>query len=74
MSESGNPERLHDWTDEELKRLKPLWPKWDLWAVRNVVGPPTWCARPEGAEVSTIRVHSVEDLIAALEAVEAGES
>jgi hypothetical protein len=74
MSESGNPERPHDWIEEQLKILRPMYPKWELWAVRNVVGPPTWCARPEGADVSTIRVHSPKELVAALQAQESGQS
>jgi hypothetical protein len=70
----SGPGPASDWIEEELKIIRPKFPKWELWVVRNVVRPYTWCARPEGAEVSTIRVHSPEELTEALEAAEAEQS
>jgi hypothetical protein len=70
----SGPEHASDWTEEALKTIRPRFPKWQLWVVRNAVRPYTWCARPESADVSTIRVHSPEELVAALQAEEAGRS
>jgi hypothetical protein len=70
----SGPEHAPDWTEEELKIIRPKFPKWELWVVKTAVRPYTWCARPEGADVSTIRVHSPEELVTALEAEEAGDS
>jgi hypothetical protein len=56
-----------DWTDQQLAILRPLYPKWDLWAVRYATMRQTaWCARPKGTPVATINVDSPEELVAAI--------
>ena len=56
-----------DWTDRQLVMLRPLYPEWDIWAVRYAVMRQTaWCARPKGSPVATINVDSPEALVAAI--------
>lgn len=47
--------------------LRPLYPEWDIWAVRYAVMRQTaWCTRPKGSPVATINVDSPETLVAAI--------
>ena len=56
-----------DWTGRQLAMLRPLYPGWDLWAVRYATMRQTaWCARPKGTPVATINVDSPEALVAAI--------
>jgi hypothetical protein len=59
------PPRVTDWTDQQLAILRPLYPHWDLWAVRlATVRQTVWCARPAGTPVATINTDSPESLVA----------
>jgi len=61
-----------DWTDQQLAILRPLYPKWDLWAVRVLIPKHTvWCGRPKGSPVATINADSPEALIAEIAEQEA---
>ena len=52
--------------------LRPLYPGWDLWAVRYATMRQTaWCARPKGTPVATINADSPEALIAEIAEQEA---
>jgi hypothetical protein len=59
------------WTDQQLAMLRPLYPEWDLWAVRCWPKHTVWCARPKGTPVATINADSPEELIAAIAEQEA---
>ena len=54
-----------DWASEQLAMLCPMYPGWDLWAVRSIYPRPstTWCARPKGSPIATINADSPEHLI-----------
>jgi len=56
------------WEDQQLAVLRPMYPRWDIWTVRNIYPKPsyTWCARPKGAPVATVNAESPEDLVAAI--------
>jgi hypothetical protein len=54
------------WSQRQLEELKPRYPGWDIWLVKTYPNQVTWCARPKGTLVSTIRVLSPEDLIEAI--------
>ncbi len=61
-----------DWTESQLAMLRPLYPGWDLWAVRYATMRQTaWCARPKGTPVATINADSPEALIAEIAEQEA---
>lgn len=63
---------IESWDEQQLARLRPLYPGWDLWTVPLCGGRGyTWCARPAGAPCATINADSPEDLVAAIRQQEA---
>lgn len=50
------------WETGRLADLRAMWGKWDIWWVPVYRGPDWWCAKPAGAPVSTISVHSPDEL------------
>jgi hypothetical protein len=56
---------VNDYADQQLALLRPLYPQWCLWVVRNVVSRHvTWHAKPHGAPSATVHADSPEELIA----------
>jgi hypothetical protein len=56
---------MHDWAEQQLAILRPMYPRWDIWTVRLITARQTvWCARPKGAPVATINTDSPEALVA----------
>jgi len=56
-----------DYAEEQLTRLRPMFPGWELWTVPLCGGRGwTWCARPAGVATATVNVESAEELIRAL--------
>jgi hypothetical protein len=51
------------WAEDQLALLRPMYPGWDLWIVRQFVGGIVWCARPKSAPRATINTDSPEHLI-----------
>ncbi len=54
---------IQSWVDQQLALLRPRYPGWDLWVVRVLYGPDTWCARPKGSPIATINTDSPEHLV-----------
>ena len=54
---------MQSWDDNQLAILRPNYPGWDIWVVRVLYGPDTWCARPKGSPIATINTDSPEHLI-----------
>jgi len=50
------------WQHPDLAGLQAKYPDWDLWVVRVVVGPDTWCAKPRGAKTATCNRDSAKAL------------
>ncbi|MCW2931288.1 MAG: hypothetical protein JWM19_2250 [Actinomycetia bacterium] len=48
--------------DARLAEIKARWPTWDIWFVRQVYGPGTWCAKPAGAKLATVNKSDADDL------------
>lgn len=56
-----------DWADDQLAALKPRFPDWDIWFVREYVGGQTWCAKPAGARIATVHAESPDALATQLQ-------
>lgn len=48
--------------DARLADLKVKWPAWDIWFVREVYGPGTWCAKPSGVKIATCNKRTADEL------------
>ena len=57
---------MQTWNEEQLERLRPHYPDWDLWIVPLYCGGTTWCAKPKGVRCATINVGSPEELVEAI--------
>jgi hypothetical protein len=58
---------MQSWDDQELTRLRLLFPGWDVWTVRlATVRQTVWCGRPKGTPVATVNVWSPEELVQAI--------
>jgi hypothetical protein len=55
-------------TEQQLAALKAAHPAFECWIVWPAIGPPIWCARPEGSNhgCETINAGSAEELGAML--------
>ena len=49
-------------TDEIIIGLEARWPRWQVWVVRRVVGPPTWCARTWDDYSRVLNASSADEL------------
>jgi hypothetical protein len=48
--------------DRRKAELQVKYPAWDVWYVRAVYGPTTWCVRPAGTQMATHHEHDPDDL------------
>ncbi|MCW2934329.1 MAG: hypothetical protein JWM19_5291 [Actinomycetia bacterium] len=48
--------------ETRLAELKARWPAWDIWFVRQVYGPGTWCATPSAAKLATCNKGTAAEL------------
>jgi hypothetical protein len=62
---------MTDWAEQVLADLKPNYPHWNLWVVRQFIGGIVWCAKPAGSPIATINTDSPESLIAEIREQEA---
>jgi hypothetical protein len=57
--------------DEAVRALEAKHPRWQIWVVGHVIGPPAWCARRHGSTRPVLNQWSAEDLSAAIDRAEA---
>lgn len=50
-------------TREIVAELEAGWPRWQIWVIHNVVGPPTWCARLWADYRKVLNAHSSGELV-----------